>query len=222
MLNNTHLDDKIIIAALQCAENKRWSDVSLRDIANAANVSLSELHNEFPSKKLILSAFINRIDKEVLTQTEADADIGDETPRDRLFDVIMTRFTVMQPFKTAINSITKDLWKFNQVSNIPFTDFEVSMRWMLVAATLHSEGAKGRLRCVGLSKVYLDVFRIWLKDEDAGLAKTMAVLDKKLRQGETWLKRADTIMDEGSELFRRCLRKSAKPPFENNDVYKSR
>jgi ubiquinone biosynthesis protein COQ9 len=41
--------------------------------------------------------------------------------------------------------------------------------------------------------VYARVFPIWLDDDDAGLAKTMAALDRHLRRGESVMKRVDSL-----------------------------
>ena len=36
----------------------------------------------------------------------------------------------------------------------------------------------------GLGLTYASVFRVWLQDDDPGLARTMAALDRRLRRGE--------------------------------------
>src|SRR5262245_56771455 len=43
MLDQSSPKGRILAAALQCAASKSWSDVTLLDIAEAANVSLSDL-----------------------------------------------------------------------------------------------------------------------------------------------------------------------------------
>ena len=39
-------------------------------------------------------------------------------------------------------------------------------------------------RAQGLALVWARVMRVWLDDEDPGLARTMAALDKRLREAE--------------------------------------
>ena len=39
----------------------------------------------------------------------------------------------------------------------------------------------------GLGLTYASVFRTWLEDDDPGLARTMAALDRRLRRGERTL-----------------------------------
>jgi hypothetical protein len=55
---------------------------------------------------------------------------------------------------------------------------------MLAAAGISTDGATGALRVAGLGMAYAWVFRTWLEDDDPGLSKTMAALDRRLRRGE--------------------------------------
>ena len=55
---------------------------------------------------------------------------------------------------------------------------------MLEAAGIGTDGPAGAIRVAGLGMAYASVFRTWLEDDDPGLAKTMAALDRRLRRGE--------------------------------------
>ena len=68
---------------------------------------------------------------------------------------------------------------------------------MLRAADVSAEGLEGQLRATGLGAVYGSVFRTWLKDDDPGLARTMAALDRRLRRGEETLNSIDDVREEG-------------------------
>jgi hypothetical protein len=61
------------------------------------------------------------------------------------------------------------------------------MSWMLEAAGLSTAGLRGRLRVRALAVLYLSVLRVFLRDDSEDLAKTMAALDRRLRQAEPWL-----------------------------------
>jgi hypothetical protein len=64
---------------------------------------------------------------------------------------------------------------------------------MLRAAGIGPEGLEGQLRTAGLGTIYASVFRTWLEDDDPGLARTMAALDRRLRRGERTLNALDEI-----------------------------
>jgi hypothetical protein len=58
---------------------------------------------------------------------------------------------------------------------------------MLAAAGIESSGMQGDLRAQGLVVVMARTLRVWLEDEDPGLARTMATLDRELASGERML-----------------------------------
>ena len=103
MLDPSTPKGRISAAALDCAAAKRWGDVTLLDIAEAAKLPLAELRDAFASKADILAAFLRAVDDEVLKRTPKRGE-GQDT-RDALFDVIMTRFDVLAPYKAALKSI---------------------------------------------------------------------------------------------------------------------
>src|SRR5215467_10685574 len=169
---------RVLAAALGCAASKRWADVTLLDIAEGANLSIGELREEFGSKADIIAGLLRAIDDEVLKRAAKRTE-GQEK-RDRLFDIIMTRFDVLGPHKAALKSIY-GTGAADVSLAVPYLS---SQHWMLEAAGISTEGATGALRVAGLGVAYAWVFRTWLEDDDPGLAKTMAALDRRLRRGE--------------------------------------
>ncbi len=177
-------EDRIIDAALKLALAQGWRDLALADIAAEAKVGLPELAHVFRSKAEILAAFSRRIDAEVLAAAEAE-DLGSESPRDRLFDVLMLRFDALGPHKPALKRIALDLVG-DPLGAVPLIRPTLqSLGWMLEAAGIDTSGLRGAVRVRGLALVWAAAFRVWLNDgEDQ--AKTMAELDKRLRQAEEW------------------------------------
>jgi hypothetical protein len=68
-----------------------------------------------------------------------------------------------------------------------------SMRWMLTAAGINTAGGRGALRAQGLALMFGRVLRVWVDDDDPGLARTMAELDRALRRGESWSRLLDDL-----------------------------
>jgi hypothetical protein len=58
------------------------------------------------------------------------------------------------------------------------------------------------------------VFRTWLDDDDAGLARTMAALDRRLRSGEQSLQTFDGLCDGVSRILAPFLRGRSPPPAQ--------
>jgi len=169
---------RILAAALGCAAKKSWADVTLLDIAESADVPISELRDEFTTKTQLIAGLLRAIDDEVLKRAAKRTE-GQEK-RDRLFDIIMTRFDVLGPHKAALKSIYASGAADVSLA-VPYLS---SQHWMLEAAGISTDGPAGALRVAGLGMAYAWVFRTWLEDDDPGLAKTMASLDRRLRRGE--------------------------------------
>ncbi len=189
---------RITDAALKLAADGPWNEISLSRIANKANVKLSELARHFSTRSDIIAAFIAGIDRQVLDSLDETS--RDESARDRLFDVLMKRFDALAPHKRALKSIVagveRDPLGFARLVRPALR----AQSWMMAGAGLERHNLSGALRISGLALVYGSVFRTWLRDDDPGLARTMAALDRALRRGESWLSRADLPLSLGHAL----------------------
>jgi hypothetical protein len=57
---------------------------------------------------------------------------------------------------------------------------------MLEAAGIGASGPRGRLRAQGAALMFARVLAVWVDDDEAGLDRTMAALDRGLASGERW------------------------------------
>src|SRR5262245_65428009 len=130
MLDLSTPKDRITAAALRLAGERPWGDVTLPDIAKGADVNLNEVRREFNSKAEILAAFVRAVDDEVLARAPKRA--AGQSARDALFDVVMRRFDVMAPYRTALNSIAST-WTLDPAL---LRALAQSPAWMLRAADI--------------------------------------------------------------------------------------
>ena len=180
-------EEKIVNAAFRLAASRGWTGLSLADIAKTARVSLSDLSKHFSSKAAILAAYRRRIDERVLQEASAE-DVSGETAKDRLFDVLMMRFDALADDKEALKRISADLARDPLAAAPLARPVLQSMGWMLEAAGIDSSGIAGAVRVRGLAFIWGAAFRVWLEDgEDQ--SKTMAELDRRLRDGAALLER---------------------------------
>lgn len=182
MIDQSTAKGRIVTAALRLAAERPWHEVTLADIAASAGVPLSELRAEADSKSSVIALFTRMIDDQVLAAPRAK--VAGQPPRDALFDVIMARFDALQPYRSALRSI---MARPSAVEMDQFKAFFSSQRWMLTAAGIGAEGLKGGVKTMGLASLYGSVFRTWLEDDDPGMARTMASLDRRLRRSESTL-----------------------------------
>lgn len=190
MVKKADLPDHIIDTALTLAAERGWLSLGLADIAEAATVSLSVLHQHYRSKDAILEAYARRVDTAVLdaveTERKAEAEAGEapESPRDRLFDVLMRRFDAMTPHKPAIKVLAKEFQSNPLAACSGAGTLFRSMDWMLEAAGIESTGLKGMVRSRGLAGVWVATLADWVEDETEDQSETMASLDRYLRRAE--------------------------------------
>jgi len=219
MLDQTTRKGKIIDAALRLAGARGWSGLSLDEIAVDAGVNLAEFRQEFQSKAQILAAFTRAVDDAVLEKLGRPE--SGTAARDRLFDVLMTRFETMAPYKPALRRIMADIRYRPGESISQFGAAARSTYWTLAAAGLDAEGPRGAFYVPGLMGVYARAFDIWLQDDDPGMARTMAALDSRLRRGERFVRGVDDALAAAGRMLsglKRARRKGetmddAPPPM---------
>jgi ubiquinone biosynthesis protein COQ9 len=181
---------KAVRAAFELAKERGWGDLSLADIAQTANLSLADLRREFSCKSDIIRAFQKEVDAEVLARARPAGEA--QSPRDRLFDVIMTRFEVIQPYKPALKRISTYLCCRPGEAAPLICGSLASQYWMLAGSGAKLDGPGGALRVAGLAAVYGKVFQVWLDDPSPSHDKTMAALDQRLAKGERMLSGIET------------------------------
>jgi AcrR family transcriptional regulator len=183
--------DRIIYATMALLAEEGWDAVSLEAIAARAGVSLAQLRDAYDGRVAILADLARKTDKAVLKSI--DETMADEAPRERLFDVLYSRFEALEEYRPALRRLA------GGVLRDPMLALELngvvtgSMAWMLSAAGIDHTGPGGRLRAQGLAMVWGQVMRVWLDDDEPGHARTMAELDKRLRQAERTIMRLDRL-----------------------------
>jgi AcrR family transcriptional regulator len=192
-------DGVVVTAALRLAAERPWRDVRLIDIAEAAGTDLATLRRRFVSKGAILAAFARQIDDVVLAAARRPAE--GQSPRDALFEVVMSRLDALAPHRAALKSIAAD----TGLDPALIAGFLSSQAGMLDAAGIDTDGIEGRVKVAGLASVYASVLRTWLDDDDPGLARTMAALDRRLRRGERALEAVDSVVSRGRSVLRAVM-----------------
>ncbi|HEX2083422.1 MAG TPA: hypothetical protein VHF86_08085 [Xanthomonadaceae bacterium] len=193
--------EKIIDAYMALLAERAYEDIGFGDVAVRAGVPLHRCRAEFDSLIAVLAAQMREIDRKVLEGGEAD--MAQEPPRERLFDVLMRRLEVLTPYKAAVRSLTRSA-RCNPGLALALNGLTArSQAWMLTAADIDSSGLRGAMRAQGMACLYSEVLRTWLDDDDPGLARTMAALDRQLARGARWSRCLDDL--------RRCVPSPCRP-----------
>jgi AcrR family transcriptional regulator len=181
--------DRIIDATLARMASEGWRHLSLATIADAAELPIVRVYRTFGSKQAILRGFYRRVDAAALAEPPPAEPA--ERPRDRLFDLLMRRFDTLQPYKPVLEVLGRELPGDPVTVICAGASLLRSMRWMLEATNISTDGFRGGLAVKLTAAAYLSTMRIWQHDDSPDLARTMAALDTRLRRIERWLAPTD-------------------------------
>jgi len=185
--------DAIVDALMRLAGRRNFADIAISDIAREAGVSLADFRDAFPSKGAVLGGFSRRIDRAVLEQLSAEHEHEDEPSRERLYHVLAARLKALEPYRDAVIAIVE--WAEKEPLSSAALNREVvnSMRFMLEAADIDSEGPVGALKLQGLAFAWMRVLDAWREDQTGETHRALAALDRELNRGEKFIDRAEDI-----------------------------
>jgi AcrR family transcriptional regulator len=203
--------DRIVETFMAILADKPIERIGFGEIATRSGVPLTRCRAEFGTVFAILAAHVKELDRQVLAGI--DADMAEEPPRERLFDVLMRRIELLSPHKAAIRSLI-DSARRNPGLALALNPIAVrAQSWMLTAADIDASGPRGAIRAQGLAMLFAQVLRTWVDDDDPGLARTMAALDRALASGQRWSGWLDDAcrLAPGGRRSRRRRRRDEEP-----------
>ncbi len=171
-----------IEALMALVADQGWKHVELPEIARKAGLSLSALRDLFPSKGAMLAGFGRMLDKAVLEG--ANPDLIGEPIHERVFDLVMRRLDAMAPYKPALIEIRRAVRADPLMAAALNQAALNSWRYLLASVEVPVEDELGMLKIQGAVIVFARTADTWLDDRDESLAKTMATLDRELKNGE--------------------------------------
>ena len=174
--------DRIIDAGLDEAALSGWRNTSMDAIASRAGVDLGEALVLVPTKADFALRLLDRAD--ALTIADVKGVDGDDSPRDRLFEIMMRRFDVLNTHREGYRAVISGTMRDPSAAPLALCRLRRSLSMILAGAGISPDGLTGLLRIKGLAAVGAYTLRAWVKDDSADLAKTMAALDRALAQAE--------------------------------------
>ena len=170
--------DRAVDAALTLAADRPWRDITLLDIARTAEIPFAELYARAPTKAALLRRLSQRLDAAALQPADEAAPV-----HDRLFEMVMGRIEAMEPHRFVLISIAQSEGAGSVAPFLPRT-----ARGFLEAAGISTEGWGGAARTAAMTAVWARVLQVW-RDDEGALNRTMAEIDKRLRQMRERLER---------------------------------
>jgi len=184
-MSDTEFDTALVTAAFRLAGEQGWRKVNVAAAAREAGVSLAEARERFPSREAILLRFGRLADQAALQDAAADGSV-----RDKLFDLLMRRFDVLQTHRAGVRAVLRFAPCHPKTALLLACATKRSMRWMLQAAGVTATGPRGEVQVRGLMAVWLWAVRAWDRDESDDLSGTMAAVDTAMQRADrvaSWL-----------------------------------
>lgn len=181
---STRSSDDLLGLALETVAETGWAGFSFNELANRADLALVEIRKHFRSKAAILDALSLFLDEAMLVVDPGE--LADLPPRDRVFELMMSRLEAMTPFRAGLVRLSKEGRRDPELALVIGCRLDRSMAWLQDAAGFRSSGLRSKLQRLLLTGVYLKTLGIWTVDDSGDLAKTMANLDKDLRYIENF------------------------------------
>ena len=171
--------DKKLIAetTLLILKNKSWQNISLQEIRKKSKIKSFDLL--ITKKKNILKIINNYFDLQLSLNSK---NIDQSNNKDMLFEIIMMRFDILQIHRKAVLSIFNSLKKNPKDLIFFLKNLIDSIILILSLVKISYEGVIGQIKIKGILIIYISCFIVWIKDDTAGLEKTMTALDNYLDQ----------------------------------------
>lgn len=178
-LDREAFDFALLAAAFDLAARSGWSRLSLVEAAREARLPVETVRARYPFKALLLLRLGRLADESALRDEETG-----ESPRARLFDLMMRRFDIFQDYREGLRAVLHALPYDPPLAALLAGATLDSVRWLADAAGLDGAGIGGVLRVNALAAVWAHALRAWEKDDSPDLGKTMAALESALDRAE--------------------------------------
>lgn len=172
----------MVEAALAIAAESGWTSVTMAAVAERAGVALGDALLFAPTRAHLLVKFLDRLDAANLAGFAASGEEG--SVRDRLFEVLMRRFDLLNQKRDAVRAVMAGIPRDPPSAAMLACRVGRSAAALLGAAGISAEGLIGFARIQGLKAVMACALKAWMSDDSDDMTKTMAALDKALARAE--------------------------------------
>jgi AcrR family transcriptional regulator len=172
--------NRIGAAALKLIAAKGWNKTDLPSIAKASKTSLTRVQKICPDMYQLAALLVQYVTDETARNIgKIDAD---QSPHDRLFEVLMARLDVLQKNRQAFLAIMLAIPRDYRLATSLISAQMQAMQALLKLTELGNGGYRDTLSTAGLMVVYLAALLVWKRDETIDMSRTMAVCDKLLKR----------------------------------------
>ncbi|MFQ5347023.1 MAG: TetR family transcriptional regulator [Rhodothalassiaceae bacterium] len=175
--------DRIIDTALRLIAERKWAETKVADVIREAGVSEADFYAEFDGLLSVVIAASRRVNAAMM-DAKAEFD-PDDSPRDKLFALIMARFDAAEPWRKAIGELNRAAPRDPVLAAAAGQMLTQTAALALEAAGIDTRGPLGFARTNAfMVGVLWPAARAWIRDDTPDRSKTMAELDRCLARAE--------------------------------------
>src|SRR5438045_939841 len=95
----------VFSTCLDVIEKEGWANFSFAKASQTSSIPLHVFYDQFSTPSDVMVQLFRHIDRKVLDALEVEDGLS---PKDALFDILMNRFEVSQPYKGVLKSFWAD------------------------------------------------------------------------------------------------------------------
>ncbi len=178
------LDQRIVDAALDLAEEVGWEGLRLRVVAERLGVPLAEVLVHYRDLDAVADAWFRRAWSAMLAAPPEG--FAARPARERLHLAIMRWFDALAPHREVSGQIlAAKLYPAHPHHWVPLVfNLSRNIHWLREAALLDAVGRRRQVEEIGLTWLFLMALAVWLRDETPGQARTRDVLRHRLADAD--------------------------------------
>ncbi len=179
------LQERIIDASVELADEFGWPAVRLREVAVRLGVTLPEIRAHYPDLDSVADAWLERADDAMLAVTER-ADLPDKPPPERIEAALVAWFTALGGRRLMLRDMLSYKLQPNhfhlQAALVVATSRRV--QWLREAARLDATGRQKSVEEIGLTVLFSAAVMRWLGDRSDNFEHTRAFIVRRLERAD--------------------------------------
>ncbi len=178
------LEQRIVDAALDLADEAGWDALRLRQVAERCDVPLAEVLEHYRDPDAVADAWFRRAWAAMLAPPSVDFAIL--PARERLHLMTMRWFDALAPHRDVTGQILAAKLYLSHPHHWAPLAFNLSrsIHWLREAALLDATGRRRQMEEVGLTWLFLRTLAVWLRDETPGQSRTRDILCHRLEEAD--------------------------------------
>ncbi len=210
------IEERIVDAALEMAEEVGWEGLRLRLVAQRLGLPLARLRAHYRDLDAVADAWLARADGAMLARS-AEAGFAELAPRERLYAAITSWLGALEGHRGVTSQIFRaKLYLGHPHHNVALVLWlSRTVQWLREATLLDASGRRRQVEEVGLSALLIATIADWLRDSSDHQERTWRRLTARLAASDRamarlWPPRVSAsgppVAGEGAEISSRPSR----------------